>query len=83
MDRVAKVVAKALGRSLDSITPDFELSQETDSLGVVEAIMALEDEFGLDFGEDALEPHTIRQIAAYVDALLTTQHGAPVAAHHA
>ncbi len=63
-ERLKEVLVSELGLDADKITDDasFEEDLEVDSLGVVELLMALEDEFGVKIPDDEAENiHTVGQ----------------------
>jgi acyl carrier protein len=62
--RLQQVLVSELGLDADKINDDanFEDDLEVDSLGVVELLMALEDEFGVKIpDEEAENIHTVGQ----------------------
>jgi acyl carrier protein len=72
-DRLKEVLVGELGLDADKITDDanFEEDLEVDSLGVVELLMALEDEFGVKIpDEEAEEIHTVGQAIDLVHSKL-------------
>ncbi|MDR3277373.1 MAG: acyl carrier protein [Oscillospiraceae bacterium] len=69
---VAKLVANAVGRAPEEITPETELQGDLDmdSLDAVELIMSLEEELGISIPSEATqELKTVAQIAALADSL--------------
>jgi acyl carrier protein len=71
--RLTQVLVDELGLDADKIREDanFEEDLEVDSLGVVELLMALEDEFGVKIpDEDAENIHTVGQAIDLVQAKL-------------
>ena len=72
--RLTQVLVDELGLDADKITEsaNFEEDLEVDSLGVVELLMALEDEFGVKIpDEDAENIHTVGQAIDLVQAKLS------------
>lgn len=72
-DRLKEVLVTELGLDGDKVTEDasFEEDLEVDSLGVVELLMALEDEFGVKIpDEEAENIHTVGQAVDMVHAKL-------------
>ena len=62
--RLSEVLVNELGLDADKINDgaDFEKDLDVDSLGVVELLMALEDEFGVKIpDEEAEHIHTVGQ----------------------
>ena len=71
--RMKALLVSELGLDEDKITTDahFEEDLEVDSLGVVELLMALEDEFGVEIpDEEAEEIATVGQAVDVVIAKL-------------
>jgi len=56
-ERVRKVLSEQLARDLDEVTLDasFEDDLDADSLDLVEAVLALEEEFGIEIPEEEME----------------------------
>ncbi len=72
--RLTQVLVDELGLDADKITEqaNFEEDLEVDSLGVVELLMALEDEFDVKIpDEDAENIHTVGQAIDLVQAKLS------------
>ncbi|MGH8927464.1 MAG: acyl carrier protein [Acidimicrobiia bacterium] len=60
--RLRNVLVSELGLDADKINPsaNFEQDLDVDSLGVVELLMAMEDEFGVKIPDDEAESiHTV------------------------
>ncbi len=71
--RLTQVLVDELGLDADKISPDadFEKDLEVDSLGVVELLMALEDEFGVKIpDEEAENIHTVGEAVDLVSSKL-------------
>ncbi|HEY5684503.1 MAG TPA: acyl carrier protein [Acidimicrobiia bacterium] len=71
--RLTQVLVDELGLDAGKITEEanFEEDLEVDSLGVVELLMALEDEFGVKIpDEDAENIHTVGQAIDLVQSKL-------------
>jgi acyl carrier protein len=66
-ERLKEVLVTELGLDADKINDDanFEEDLEVDSLGVVELLMALEDEFGVKIPDE--EAEDIRTVGQAVD----------------
>lgn len=72
-DRLKEVLVGELGLDADKVTEEasFEEDLEVDSLGVVELLMALEDEFGVKIpDEEAENIHTVGQAVDMVHGKL-------------
>jgi acyl carrier protein len=69
-DRVKENVAKQLGAEDDAITPNATFVEDlgADSLDIVELIMALEEEFGIEIPDDASEDiKTVQSAVTYIE----------------
>ncbi len=69
-DRVKENVAKQLGAEDDAITPTATFVEDlgADSLDIVELIMALEEEFGIEIPDDAAEEiKTVQSAVTYIE----------------
>ncbi|GGC63590.1 acyl carrier protein [Undibacterium terreum] len=65
---VAKLLAKSLDISIDTIQPETKLEAlGADSLSVIELIFDLEDEFGVKLGDERPDLSTVQDIADYID----------------
>ncbi len=70
-ERVNTLVTDQLGVDRKSLTPEANLLDDlgADSLDVVELVMALEEEFGIEVPDDDVENiRTIGDIVQYVEA---------------
>ena len=68
-EKIQKIIAEELCVEPDHITlqADFMEDLEMDSLDVVEIIMSLEDEFGVEIPEDAVEEiKTVEDLVNYL-----------------
>lgn len=56
-DRLQAIIAEQLGVETDKITPDAEFIQDlnADSLDMVELVMSLEEEFGVEISDEEVE----------------------------
>ena len=56
-DKLQAIVAEQLGVDLEKVTPDAEFVQDlnADSLDLVELIMSLEEEFGVEISDEDAE----------------------------
>jgi acyl carrier protein len=73
-DRLKKIVAEQLGVDETEVTPQASFVDDlnADSLDLVELIMSLEEEFGMEIpDEDAERIRTVQEAVDYVD-----EHGA-------
>jgi len=57
LDKVKEMVASQLGKSQDEISPESSFIEDlgADSLDLVELIMSMEDEFGLEISDEDAE----------------------------
>ncbi len=70
-ERVNSIVTDQLGVDKESLSPEANLLDDlgADSLDVVELVMALEEEFGIEVPDDDVENiRTIRDIVKYIEA---------------
>ncbi|MEE8314483.1 MAG: acyl carrier protein [Myxococcota bacterium] len=70
-ERVNTLVTDQLGVDRKSLTPEANLLDDlgADSLDVVELVMALEEEFGIEVPDDDVENiRTISDIVQYIEA---------------
>jgi acyl carrier protein len=73
-DRLKKIVSEQLGVDEAEVTPQASFVDDlnADSLDLVELIMSLEEEFGMEIpDEDAENIRTVQEAVEYVD-----EHGA-------
>ena len=69
LEKVRELVASQLGKSEDEVTPDSSFIEDldADSLDLVELIMSMEDEYGLEISdEDAEKIATVRDAAKFI-----------------
>ena len=69
-ERIRSLLASQLDIEEDRITMDsnFVDDFEADSLDVVDMVMSLEDEFGIEVPDEAVENfHTVGDVVRYVD----------------
>jgi len=70
-EKVKHIIVEQLGVDEDEVkgTSSFVDDLGADSLDVVELVMALEEEFGLEIGdEDAEKLTTVKQVVDYIEA---------------
>ncbi len=75
--RVNEIVAEQLGADQEALVPEANLLDDlgADSLDVVELVMALEEEYGIEVpDEDAENIRTLQDIVSYIEA--RTEHAA-------
>ncbi|MCP4003568.1 MAG: acyl carrier protein [bacterium] len=69
--RVNEIVAEQLDAEKDALVPEANLLDDlgADSLDVVELVMAIEEEYGIEVtDEDAENIRTIQDIVSYIEA---------------
>lgn len=72
-EKLIKIIADQLGADPDDVRPEARLVEDlgADSLDMVELIMAVEEEFGIEVpDEDAESLATVGQIADYLERRL-------------
>ena len=72
-EKIRGFLAEQLGVEPGKITMDSDLLNdfEADSLDIVDMVMTLEDEFGIEVPDDAIENlHTVGDVVRYVDSQL-------------
>lgn len=70
-ERVRALLAEQLDVDEDKITMDSDILHdfEADSLDVVDMVMTLEDEFGIEVPDEAIEElHTVGDVVRFVEA---------------
>jgi acyl carrier protein len=71
LDTVQRVMAGELDLSISDLQPDRQLQElGVDSLGIIEVMFKLEDEFGIRMGDERVPIGTVREIADIVDRLI-------------
>ncbi len=71
LERLKEIVAEQLEIEAETITAETRLNEDlnADSLDVVEMLMALEDEFGVDIPDEEIEKmKTIGDVVAFIEA---------------
>ncbi len=71
LERLKEIVAEQLEIDAETITAETRLNEDlnADSLDVVEMLMALEDEFGVDIPDEEIEKmKTIGDVVAFIEA---------------
>jgi len=74
--KVREIVAQQLGKNVDQVTPEASFREDlgADSLDVVELVMALEEEFGIQIpDEDAEKIATVGQAIEYIKSKASAQ----------
>ena len=71
LERLKEIVAEQLEIDAETITPETRLNEDlnADSLDVVEMLMSLEDEFGVDIPDEEIEKmKTIGDVVEFIEA---------------
>ncbi len=69
LEKVKELVASQLGKSKDEVTPESSFIEDldADSLDLVELIMSMEDEYGLEISdEDAENITTVKDAVKFI-----------------
>jgi acyl carrier protein len=66
-DKVSSILAEQLSVAREKVTPEARFSEDldADSLDLVEAVLALEEEFGVSIPEDEME--SVKTVGQAVD----------------
>ena len=75
-DRVKEIIAKELEVEVKQLTPDAKFIEDlgADSLDIVELVMALEEEFGIDIPDDEADKlKTVGDAMEYLKRQAATQ----------
>ena len=70
LEKVVSIIAEQLDIDADKITPDTSLIDDlnADSLDVVDLVMSLEEEFGLEIPDEEVESiSTVGDIVKYIE----------------
>lgn len=74
--RLQNILMKDYSLKREALTPDAQLADlDIDSLGVMELLFSVEDEFALDVPNDKQDLNTIGDVVDYIDRLIEQQHG--------
>ena len=71
MEKVSSIIIEQLSVDRDAVVPETNLLDDlgADSLDVVELVMALEEEFGIEVPDDDVENiRTVKDVAEYIAA---------------
>jgi acyl carrier protein len=69
-ERVKEIICEQLGVSADEVTPQASFIEDlgADSLDLVELVMALEEEYGMEISdEDAEKIRTVQDVLDYIN----------------
>ncbi|MGH8295524.1 MAG: acyl carrier protein [Steroidobacteraceae bacterium] len=77
LERLSRILAQRYKLDPARLTPDQPLgSLGIDSLGMVEMLFFIEEEFGVHLPSEGVAFGTLREAATYIDELIATQHPA-------
>ncbi len=68
--KVREIISEQLGVALDQVTPGASFIEDlgADSLDIVELVMALEEEYGMEISdEDAEKIRTVKDVVNYIE----------------
>lgn len=69
--RVREIISEQLGVAANEVTPEASFIEDlgADSLDIVELVMALEEEYGMEISdEDAEKIRTVKDVVEYIQA---------------
>lgn len=70
-ERVKNIIVDQLGVETNTVKPDAKFIDDlgADSLDIVELVMAMEEEFGLEISDDDAEKiRTVQDVVKYIEA---------------
>lgn len=74
-ERLKQMLVSEYQLAPEKLTPDARLDElGVDSLGVMELLFQVEDEFGIRLPSDQVELPTIGDVVDYIDRLVAEQH---------
>ncbi|WP_138159125.1 acyl carrier protein [Peptoniphilus catoniae] len=71
-EKILELIADQFNRNVDEINEDtsFEDDLNADSIDIVELVMSIEDEFGIEIEDEVLERiHTIGDVLDYMEEM--------------
>ena len=70
-ERLREILARDYKVEPDAVTPESTLeSLDIDSLGAVEMLFTIEDEFGVKVTKEPIDLTTVGDVVAYIDGLV-------------
>ena len=70
-NRVREIISEQLGVAANEVTPESSFIEDlgADSLDIVELVMALEEEYGIEISdEDAEKIRTVKDVVSYIES---------------
>jgi acyl carrier protein len=68
--KVREIISEQLGVAVDEVTPEASFIEDlgADSLDIVELVMALEEQYGMEISdEDAEKIRTVKDVVSYIE----------------
>jgi acyl carrier protein len=69
--KVREIISEQLGVSVEQVTPEASFIEDlgADSLDIVELVMALEEQYGMEISdEDAEKIRTVKDVVNYIES---------------
>jgi acyl carrier protein len=69
--KVREIISEQLGVSVDQVTPEASFIEDlgADSLDIVELVMALEEEYGMEISDEEAEKiRTVKDVVNYIES---------------
>jgi acyl carrier protein len=69
--KVREIISEQLGVSVEQVTPEASFIEDlgADSLDIVELVMALEEQYGMEISdEDAEKIRTVKDVVHYIES---------------
>jgi acyl carrier protein len=74
LERLQQIMVKNFGLKPEALQPATRLSDlDIDSLGVIDLMFSVEDEFKITASRDQAQLDTIQDVVAYIDQLIVEQ----------
>jgi acyl carrier protein len=69
--KVREIISEQLGVAMDQVTPEASFIEDlgADSLDIVELVMALEEEYGMEISDEEAEKiRTVKDVVNYIES---------------